>query len=721
MRHFVLTLLLAASATGAFALNDNYVKLDMSRATTTQSHLSNNGDIAPANAIDGVYTGKMAGWNNGELKKADGTTADNNSLDSGANWWAVDLGDTQSIDAIKIKFEGAFSKSFDIEFYNDATFSTPVESINVTNGTTDFEYVFTDSKQYRYMRLNFLEATNHTWGIKFYEIDLMRDLVRAGASSAGLVADITGAATIVKGLPATLTAYIKDADGKILGSSDNFILSSDDQSISIDGNKITANATGTFELTLTVGGLTFPVTVNVIAPISDMTCLVYSDGPWKAAVSSIYPTPVTTPEAIVDQDETNAGGWADGKLGGSNTINKGDAWLTIDLRRPCNISAIKAINSGAVINGYTIVFYDSDPDTGLEVSPIFSLDYSTKNTADNSTEEIYLPKTVNARYVKVLITSLYNHAWGGRFRELCFYGPDNASLQLDRIIMNDNKAVVGRTSYIKVQAVTPEGLIIYDNLDAKFTFGQNADAIRLGDKTADGYAMTGLSEAVVPVTFTANPRGDNEMTGTGNIIVASPLDQHVCLINHITNKLSVAHQYNPVEPYNADNAINGIDNNSYFKAGWSAADLATENGELDQHANWWTVDLGRTANVEAVRVTWPAEYASRYKIELFGADVKLWEDYRTDPAAADDKAIYTQIVDYSGKPEAHTDLIRFDRVVEGARSMRLTMLDAAGNDGIQIYEVCLLGRDNPDFTINQLALVRKDVNVGENAPTRSMV
>lgn len=715
MRTLILSLFLTGSAVGVSALSDDYLSVDLTGATASQSH--SEGNFIAANAVDGKLTGNMAGWNNGMLKDATGNAAGSNTLDPGANWWSVDFGRPLSADAISIAFEGAYSTDFLIEFFDEdpASYPLAIPARQIAAGATStaFETEFDTTQTYRYMRLNFLGALNHTWGIKFYEVGLYRNIAGDEVSSVMLVGDNTGSSAIVSGRPTALTARIYDNEGTYIGSTDKLTISSSSPGFVIDGNTVTATVSGRAELDVQIGSSLFSATLNVVDPISAMECLVYNDGPWKAEITGIYPQPVTHPEYLVDEVTTNAGGWADGKLGTSKTIPYGDASFTVDLKRPCNINAIKVINSGAVINGYTMEFYDTDPDASAVAVPSYKYAYLTGNTADNSVEEIYLPTTIRARYVKFVITSIVTPAWGGRIRELCFYGPGNESLKLDHVALSDNKAVVGGTSYIKVQALTPDGLVVYDNLDATFSLGNNSDAISIGDKTDLGYPVTGMAEAVVPVSFTVNPRGTETMSGSDAIIVASPLDQHVCMVNHITNKLSVAHQWNPVEPYNADNSINGVTDNSYFLSGWAAADLAMNGDRLDPHTNWWIVDLGRTANIEAIRIAWSANHASRYKIEVFGSDVRLWEDYRTDPAAADSKALYTQIVEHNDQTEAHTDLIRFDRVISDAQRIRLTMLDAATDNGIQWHEVCVLGRDNADFTITSLALVRKDVNVGE--------
>lgn len=727
MRHYLLTLIfLVATFARAFALSDDFVKVDLSGATASQTSGND-----PSFAIDGSKSNNQySGWPDGKLN-APGGFATSNTLESGLNTWTIDFGTPQPVDAFSIQFQGDDANNsravdFNIEFLNSPDDETPAQIIQVRdNGLRIYECTFTNTMTYRYVRLNFLKAYNYGWGLKIYEVEFFRNLGNVEGATAQVTANNTGSSTIVKGEASTLSLAIFDADGNPVGTLSNFTLSAPaDSGITIDGTSITASNPGTYTLTATVGEESYPVTVNVTSPISEMKNLVYTDGPWKAEISNIYSTigEYSHPENMIDNNPDTQGGWADGKLGNSQTIAKGDAWFTIDMQRPCNISAVKIINELATINGYTIEFYANVPDAeGVSASPLFSYDYTTKNNSSMSEENIYLPRTVEgAQYIKFFVTSITTPAYGGRFRSIQFFGPDNDELVVDRIALSDNKLVVGRTNNIKVRALTANGTIIYDNLDATFAIADShqGDVTVSDTKTADGYTFTGVKESIVPVDITAKDPNDPDnkdkaFKGTAVLLVASPIDQHVCLISHTTNKLSVAHQNNPVDPYNADNAINSVDDSEYFLSGWAEKDLAkAADGSLDQHANWWIVDMGRTANAEAIRIHWGDHPAKRYKIEVFGADVDLWNDYRNNPAAADEKALYSQIVEYAGE---ETRIVRFDGgVVKDMRRLRLTMLEADGTgNGIQFHEVCLLGRENPDFTIKSLALVRKDVNVGE--------
>lgn len=724
MRHYLLTLLLLmATCAKTFALSDDFVKVDLTNATASQTTGND-----PSFAIDGSKSNNQySGWPDGKLNAPDGF-ASTNELTSGYNTWTIDFGTPQPVDAFSIQFQGddinnSRAVDFNIEFLNSPDDETPAQIIQVRdNGLRIYECTFSNTMTYRYVRLNFLKAYNCGWGLKIYEVEFFRNLASIEGATAQVTADNTGSSTIVKGEASTLSLAIFDAAGKPVGTLTNFTLTSTDSDITIDGTTVTASTVGTYNLTATIGSTEIPVTLNVVTPISEMKNLVYNDGPWKAEVIKITPDGNEnrhTPNNMVDNNPETDGGWSDGKLGANNAITEGDAWFTIDMKRACNISALQVINEDATIQGYTIEFYDNNPEeAGSNATMLLSFDYTTQNSANKSVEDIYLSKIVRgARYIKFLPTYIKTPGWGGRFRDIYFYGPDNDELVVDHIALSDNKFVVGQDKKVKVQALTAGGTIIYDNLDATFSIGEaNAGNVTIGDtKDADGYTISGVKESIVPVTITAIDPNDNTKTFTGeaDLIVASPLDQHVCLISHTNNKLAVAHQYNPQAPYVADNAIDGIQFHKDLPAGWAEKDLAkAEDGTLDQHLNWWAVDLTRTANVEAVRINWSNHPAKKYMIQLFPADVNLWTESGSNdnPAAVDDKAIYTQIVEVTDTLQ----LVRFDKVVEGAQRLRITMLEADGSaNGIQFHEVCLLGRENPDFTIKSLALVRKDVNVGE--------
>lgn len=724
MRHYLLTLIfLVATFARAFALSDDFVKVDLSGATASQSFEK---QLKAQNGID-ADNNTMAGWHDGEL-----INVTDKSLVSGEHTWTLDFGKDTPVDAITITFDGAaFSSKFNVEFFNvdpSTNDATPAKTIEISNNATNFEKDFGVTQNYRYVRLNFLEANMPGYGLKFRELNLFRHKLGTMEGTTLVFADSkTSSATLPKDVPTKVDFIIYDADGNVVDAGDKFDIELID-GITFDGTSLTATQTGQLNTNVTVRGIKYPVSINVVSPISEMKNLVYTDGIWKAEILNIFPDRGNNPghvvEYIVDNNPDNEGGWDDNKLGASTTINKGDAWFTIDMKRACNISAVRTILADATIYGYTLEFYDNNPEVAdSNAKLLYSYDHFSNIGTPKAQVDIYLPETVTgARYIKLLPTSIKNAIWGGRIKDIYFFGPDNDELVVDRIALSDNKLVVGRTNNIKVQALTANGTVIYDNLDATFGIAKEhqGDVTVSATKTADGYTFTGLKESIVPVTITAKDPNNNDKTfpGTAVLNIASPIDQHVCLISHTTNKLSVAHQFNPVDPYNADNAINSVDNSEYFLSGWAEKDLAkAADGSLDQHANWWIVDMGRTANAEAIRIHWGDHPAKRYKIEVFGADVDLWNDYRNNPAAADEKAKYSQIVEYAGE---ETRIVRFNGVdedggvVKDMRRLRLTMLETDGTgNGIQFHEVCLLGRENPDFTIKSLALVRKDVNVGE--------
>nr|MBD5376499.1 T9SS type A sorting domain-containing protein [Bacteroides sp.] len=675
------------------------------------------------NIIDGSED-TQGGWTDGKLG-ADRDVAP-------GNYFTIDLKRRCNISAIEVVNANATIQGYNVTFYaenpdvNPA--AAPVYTYNyVTETTADKSveqiYLREEVKGARYVRFEITRLKAPDWGGRIREVRLY------GLNNRMLTVDKVVLSTTR--LAAGQTSYVKvqgyDEDGELIF--DNIdatfnvtgtaftIGEKTDNGYPFTGVSETAGETLTFTTNIPgVDEQTGSAVIVVGKAISDMTNLIYNDGIWKSEITGYSPEPVQNIQNIIDGDEETQGGWADNKLGNSNDLDPNENYFTIDLKRRCNISALQMVNPDATIMGYIVKFYAVDPDANPNAEPLYSYDYLT-TIFGKGTTDIYLPDVVTgARYIKFCLTKLRTYAWGGRFYEVRAFGPDNRVPSVDKLSLSTNMLVVGRTTYVKVQGVTEEGDVLFDNLDAEFTLGNMARLgtnFRIGAKTDEGYPFFGLHESVVEsLSFTADIQGVGEKSGSTDIIVASPLNQHVCLLNHTTNETAVAIQARPTDEFNADNAINGVDGSDFFLSGWDATTIAkTENG-LDPDRNWWAVDLGFPATVEALRIIWNDNYASRYKIELFDENYDLWEHLR-NPAEASEHALYTLEFTYDGTPEAHTDIVRFEQVFEKVNQVRVTMLDAATDNGVQFHEVCLFGRDNEDYIINDLALVRKNVNVGE--------
>ena len=177
---------------------------------------------------------------------------------------------------------------FLIEFFDEDPASDPLaipaRQIAARANSTAFETEFDATQTYRYMRLNFLGALNHTWGIKFYEVGLYRNIAGAEVSSVMLVGDNTGSSAIVSGRPTALTARIYDNEGTYIGSTDKFTVSSSSPGFDIDGNTVTASVSGRAELDVQIGNSRFTATVNVVDPTAR--------GKLRSRVSIRSPSPI---------------------------------------------------------------------------------------------------------------------------------------------------------------------------------------------------------------------------------------------------------------------------------------------------------------------------------------------------------------------------------------------------------------------------------------------
>lgn len=538
MKKVLLTVALAAeTAFSASALSDTMIKRDLTGHDAWQSESESTFD--PKNALDGKTGNPMSGWNNGEL--AGEITG--NILTSGANWWLVDLGEGAVTDAVKIYFEGAFATSFDIEFFDTMPESDAVSAastISVTNNGTAFEYEFDSTQRHRYMRLNFTGATNAGWGIKFYEVETYSDAKKA--ASANLINPSVGRTYVIRDLDAPLRALFYDGDKKLIGVLDGgFNLSTTAGNAEINGTTLKAAEYGDIAVDLELGGKNFGTTVFKVVPsISDCSNVIYNYGPWKATITDISPAEgFVRPEQMTDSDKETNGGWSDGKLGTEQNLAT-PATFTLNLGRPCTVSALRLVNEDATITGYTIELLNS---LGQIVA---TTGYSTNNTANYSVEEIYFEdEYADVTDVRFNVTSIKNPAWGGRFREIEVYGRGNEEFSLASIELLRRNVNIGQTVDYAICGVTEGGLRTAALSDATLTLDDETSLLIL-----EGKKLTGIAKGLVPVILSwTDPNSSKVFTVRANIEVTTA---------DWTNEVNIARRFATLGLNNMDTKKNGI-------------------------------------------------------------------------------------------------------------------------------------------------------------------
>ncbi len=144
--------------TGDTALNPDYIYLNaaggggnlaLNKAVTASSAFSG---YEASNAVDGSSSTR---WS---------------STYSDPQWIYVDLGQTYAINRVKLTWEAAYGKTYQIQVSGDASNWTTVYSVsNGDGGVDDWSFTATDG---RYVRMYGTERFNTSWGYSLWEFEV---------------------------------------------------------------------------------------------------------------------------------------------------------------------------------------------------------------------------------------------------------------------------------------------------------------------------------------------------------------------------------------------------------------------------------------------------------------------------------------------------------------------------------------------------------------------
>ncbi|HCU48484.1 MAG TPA: beta-N-acetylhexosaminidase [Micromonosporaceae bacterium] len=123
--------------------------LAVNRPVTVSSQ--ENSDLVASGATDGSYASR---WS---------------SVRADPQWISIDLGSVRDVTRVKLSWEGAYAKSYEIQMSNDGTLWTTVYATTTGDGAVDDITGLTASG--RYIRMHGLERGSR-WGYSLYEIEV---------------------------------------------------------------------------------------------------------------------------------------------------------------------------------------------------------------------------------------------------------------------------------------------------------------------------------------------------------------------------------------------------------------------------------------------------------------------------------------------------------------------------------------------------------------------
>lgn len=680
----VLCTLLAVIAVSPFtATAAVYVPYSTDGMTASQSHPFSNdpGGNGAGSAIDGLTGGNLAGWTNGELVGADGNkTSDNANLDYGTNWWLCDLGEVKEIDQIKIFFEGAYATQFKIEYYTsdpslDAAAEAVVEKVVESNTTTDFSLANDETVSARYVRLNFKAATNAAWGIKFYEVQFLRD-VESQLASCKLVSKESGNEILVEGNTYNMVCNLYDAAGNFITAYDTFTLSSESPNITIADKTITAVSVGDATVAVAIGDKTLDANLHVVGafdPQSGVNLL--HNGGDLGTQFWFHPNKDAAGESLlwgeesrlVDKSLTTGNyGWKDNALGSEKNLKKGDAYFTLGMRRLCNVNAVRINHAQAKVTSFTLEFFERNPELSenVGISPVYTLD------CVNSTEdwqEIVLPQVLeNVRFIRFNLTGMDNPAWGARLDEIEVYGEDadGKTYTADAFKFNRKDVPLGENYVATVNLYDSQNDILLDEVNDSYVTiavsetqedGFTGRILTESDKEGaqkNGY-IEGVARGLVAVSATVNDTDNNfNQTIEGVIEVTT---------KNWSQQVNIARRYrtyaegedrkavdngmtdgNPKSKAYAGNCVGGVNEtiSGIIDGDWYAWTISPE--ELAQENKPYVViDLGAAYPVNEFNIHWNADGDG----EGNGSYLMMKGDYE----------VYGYAGDFADAPDASAD------------------------------------------------------------------
>lgn len=439
--------------------------------------------------VDEKDENEEIGWNN---KAFNDMTV---PYQKGAVQFTLDLKRPCDVQVVSFKNTGAGARQYIIELLDadkNVILSTPYSCVE--DQLIKDVVLPETAKNAQYVRFNVIERG--TYGAKLNEVHVYGSAAEIQAESIG--ANMSGTLFVNGEGYLKVNSYV--ANGIQLNNNIDATFSVEPADVITIGEKtdqgylVKGLKAGDATITITAAGLTTTYKISVMTPIDDMSCIVYSYGPWKSKVIDVAPAPsgdmdnyTKKPDNFLNSDETDNGGWNNNILNdyvaADQSTVTGDVQLTIDMVRDCNISAMRIINSDATISEATFRFLDKDRNV-IEGS---DYDFTAANANGAGTDDVYLPATVRGvRYVNMIVKKIRTSIYGATLKELHLYGPDNQTFAYDgiefspKVITWNKKEGLPNFDYKVVGYTMTDGKKVYGEealAGAVVTLPENSDVI----------------------------------------------------------------------------------------------------------------------------------------------------------------------------------------------------------------------------------------------------
>lgn len=536
-----------------------------------------------------IYDVNFALADNGSSATASsGTAASAIDGNEGSRWesastddetWTLDMGQKRIFNTIRILWEGAYCKEFNLTYSNDGENWSPLYTeTNLTSaGWQTIELGSNVTAQYiKYHGT--LRATQ--WGQSFYEFQVLlpgvQTLTSITLSAAAAMAEVGGAGV-------ALTAQPKDQNGQNMEAEVSWEITPAAAG-HMSGNTFIPDQAGSATIRAYNGEIFSPA-VKIVAYSGSNVALE------KDVEASGYDDVNNLPPSFaVDNNEGSL--WS-ARAGETGAEREYDAWIIVDLGAFYDINLIALRWEGACSKHYHVDF---------------SADKSAWRTAYNAgwnavaTHWEYLSGTAEdatkVRYVRVWSTEAVSQ-YGVKIMDLKVFGTewvDSGDTEAPVMTSASLVSSTATSAVIAVAATDNVEVIKYHVVDATNSIDANYF------ESEGNITITGLTHnTAYNFTITAMDAANLESENNKVVAVTTPFD---VTINLALNKTCEAgyEDGNPAET--AAKANDGDENSSWV----TYADRPASE-------EWWYVDLGDVYTLSNITVVWGEPCATNYILQ----------------------------------------------------------------------------------------------------------
>ncbi|MBQ6722908.1 MAG: discoidin domain-containing protein [Paludibacteraceae bacterium] len=611
-----------------------------------------------------IYDINFALADNGSSATAStGTAANAIDGNNGTRWesaatddetFTLDMGQKRIFNTIKINWEGAYCKEFELTCSNDGeTWSPLYTETNLTQSGWQL-IELSDEVTAQYIKYHGTKRATG-WGQSFWEFQVLLPGVSVLTSI-----DLTSPATIAQigGAGVALTATPKDQNGQAMEAAVSY--------------EITPAAAGH------MSGNSYIPDQAVAASIRAYSGEVFSSAVNIIGVPSAnlaLSTNISTDNKIIAQSAfapngTNAFFAVDGNMGsvwqGSPTNGNVedsrvyDCWFVVDLGAFYDITMVALHFEGACSELYHIDFSENNTDWNLGYNLVGAEGINARN--DYWTD---LGNNNKVRYVRFWSTKAAT-GWGMKLFEFEVYGTEWTSGDEEKPVMV-NASLVSSTinsAVIAVSATDNDEVARYHVVDA--TNGIDANFTPSEGKIT----IIGLTHnTAYNFTITAKDASNNESENSKEVAVTTPFDGSIDLALNKPCEAGVSR----TESANASKVNDGLDTN------WETGDNA------DYADQWWYVDLGEIYNIDRITIRFENARSNHF----------LLQGRTSAPSAAQkaDDGAWNTLYEVSSEPQGDYALNEYNMGGKVARYVRFKSLSNTYNNqwGNKIRELCVYG------------------------------